>query len=31
MVLIAFGGAATVWLNARETAHREAATSSQAG
>ena len=31
MGLIAFGGAATVWLNARETAHREAATSSQAG
>jgi drug/metabolite transporter (DMT)-like permease len=31
MGLIAFGGAATVWLNKRETAHREAATSSQAG
>ena len=31
MGLIAFGGAATVWLNKRETAHRETATSSQAG
>ena len=31
MGLIAVGGAATVWLNKRETAHRETATSNQAG
>ena len=31
MGLIAFSGAATVWLNARETAHVEAAPSSQKG